>query len=544
MRLISAALALTWLAVVAARAVPAQSDRPPASHANLAFKTADTCLACHNGLKSQSGEDISIGTDWRGSIMANSSRDPYWQASVRREMLDHPAAREEIEDECAVCHMPMARADAKARGRKGRIFDHLPVREQRTASDLLAHDGVSCIICHRISDAKLGTAESFTGRFVLDVSRGGDTTPLFGPFDIDRGRTAVMRSASGFTPTQGAHIRQSELCATCHTLYTTALGPNGEAVGRLPEQVPFLEWRHSAFPAAQQSCQTCHMPVVRGEAPITSVLGTARTGIARHVFRGGNFFMLRMLDTYRSELGVAALPEELEAARRWTVQQLQNQTASVAIERVTLSGDRLEIDVVTRNLAGHKLPSAYPSRRAWLELIVRDGGGREIFHSGAVAASGAITGNDNDRDPSRYEPHHTNIGEPEQVQIYESIMADTTGSVTTGLLRGVRYLKDNRLLPQGFGKTTAPADVAVVGAAAEDGDFVGGSDRVRYSVAAPATGALFTIEVKLHFQPIGFRWARNLERYDAPETKRFVSYFGAMSAAATETLATASITAK
>jgi len=46
------------------------------------FQTSDRCVACHNGLTTKSGEDISIGLDWRPSMMANSSRDPYWQASV------------------------------------------------------------------------------------------------------------------------------------------------------------------------------------------------------------------------------------------------------------------------------------------------------------------------------------------------------------------------------------------------------------------------------------------------------------------------------
>ena len=47
------------------------------------FRTSDRCVACHNGMKTKSGEDYSIGVDWRASIMANSSRDPYWQGSVR-----------------------------------------------------------------------------------------------------------------------------------------------------------------------------------------------------------------------------------------------------------------------------------------------------------------------------------------------------------------------------------------------------------------------------------------------------------------------------
>src|ERR1700760_1292966 len=58
------------------------------------FRTSDRCVACHNGLTTSSGEDVSIGFAWRASIMANSSRDPYWQGSIRRETLDHPESKQ------------------------------------------------------------------------------------------------------------------------------------------------------------------------------------------------------------------------------------------------------------------------------------------------------------------------------------------------------------------------------------------------------------------------------------------------------------------
>ncbi len=45
-------------------------------------------------------------------MMAHSSRDPYWQASVRREVLIRPSARFAIENECSACHMPMSRFTA------------------------------------------------------------------------------------------------------------------------------------------------------------------------------------------------------------------------------------------------------------------------------------------------------------------------------------------------------------------------------------------------------------------------------------------------
>ncbi len=92
----------------------------------VAFQTSDRCIACHNGLTTPSGEDVSIGFHWRASVMANSSRDPYWQASSRRETIDHPESQSFIEDDCSVCHMPITRYEAKLRGEPGEIFSHLP----------------------------------------------------------------------------------------------------------------------------------------------------------------------------------------------------------------------------------------------------------------------------------------------------------------------------------------------------------------------------------------------------------------------------------
>ena len=438
--------------------------------------------------------------------------------------MDHPELQPVIEDTCATCHMPMARTTARADGSLGRVFAYLDGSSgEQTEQSALAADGVSCTVCHQILPDNFGEHSSFDGGYRIG---GPDSEKMvvFGPFDdVDDGRRRIMQSASGFSPTAGVHVQESELCATCHTLFTTARDETGREVGRLPEQVPYLEWRHSSY-RGERSCQDCHMPEA-APAPISSVLGERREGLSRHAFRGGNAFMLRLLATYRDELRVTAPAAELEESAARTAEHLRQDTARIDRLDVRFDDAELVIDVEVRNLAGHKLPTAYPSRRAWLHLVVADQDGAALFESGAMRADGSLEGNDNDADPRAFEPHYTEIAAPDQVQIYESVIVDDMGEVTTALLRGVRYVKDNRLLPAGFEKASAHADVAVHGGAAADADFLAEGDAVRYRLAVGRDVGAVTVSVHLMFQTIGYRWARNLAAYDSVETNRFARYY-------------------
>ena len=461
-------------------------------------------------------------------MMANSSRDPYWQAGVRRESIDHPESKAAIEDECSKCHMPMARFQSKFEGREGEVFSRLSSGSDERM-DQLAMDGVSCSMCHQIQKDKLGTRESLVGGFVVDTTKSLGEREEFGPFKIENGQNRIMRTSSGgYKPAEGEHIRQSELCATCHTLITTALGPGGQKIGELPEQMPYQEWLNSEF-KDKQSCQSCHMPVVEEPVPTTKVLGIRREGVSRHVFVGGNYFMLRVLNKFRTDLDVIALPEEFEAAATRTIDHLKTKTAQVTIDRLDTAAGRLQADISVQNLGGHKFPTAYPSRRAWLHVTVKDRTGRAVFESGSLNPNGSITGNDNDADPNRFEPHYTEISNPDQVQIYEDIMVGANNVPTTGLLTAVRFIKDNRLLPKGFDKRGADPQIAPQGEAANDADFTGGGDKIRYSIALGNAQGPFQVEAELFFQPISFRWANNLKPYNATEPQRFTRYYDAMS---------------
>src|SRR5260370_38239030 len=102
------------------------------------------------------------------------------------------------------------------------------------------------------------------------------------------------------------------------------------------------------------------------------------------------------------------------------------------------------MEVLVENLSGHKLPTAYPSRRVWLHVAVRDRNGQAVFESGALNADGSIKGNRNDSDPLQFEPHYQEITSPEQVQIYEPILKHLEGQVTPEIISPIGYFNDNR----------------------------------------------------------------------------------------------------
>jgi hypothetical protein len=349
-------------------------------------------------------------------------------------------------------------------------------------------------------------------------------------------------STAGYMPTHGDQIRDAVLCGSCHTLYTQALGPGGvKSDTRFPEQMPYQEWQHSDY-ATKKTCQECHMPVVNEAVPITALYGQPRDGMHRHVFVGANFIIEGMLQDHRDDLATEALPEEMNAAIKRTTEFLQTQAARVTIRNVQTSAGKVAVDVLVENLSGHKLPTAYPSRRAWLHVRVRNSGGRVVFESGALNPDGSILGNDNDEDPLKYEPHWREITSPEQVEIYEPILKDAQGKVTTGLLSTVGYAKDNRLLPIGFDKQSADKDIAVVGEAANDPGFTDKGSLVRYVVSTGNASGPFRIEAELWYQPIGFRWAHNLGSYNASESQRLVTYYKAASQRSAVILAKAEAT--
>lgn len=533
---------LLLLPVACGRTSVTATPMPPAPTATLAaepgqpqgsplstFETADfsgpgTCQMCHAGLSDEAGKDVSLTTDWRSTMMANAAKDPVWQAKVSSEVARVPSLQAVIEKKCVSCHMPMAKTQAEVNGQMvaaqgGGFFG--PAHPLHEA----AMEGVSCTLCHQIGDAGLGTMESFTGGYTVDTSSESPNRVAYGPYEQPFGRPMQMHT--GYLPVYGAHTGTAEMCAVCHNLYTPYVDAQGNVLGEFPEQTPYTEWQHSTFGGAMP-CQSCHMPAAKGGVVISLMPGRLgpRQPFFQHWFVGGNALMLQVLADWAGELGVTADPAHFGATRGRVVDQVGGRAARLTVESLSLENGVLTAGLKVAALTGHKFPTSFPSRRAWLHVTVTDAAGVVVWESGARSSDGRILGNAADVDPAAFEPHYDVITQADQVQIYEPIMGDHEGQVTYTLMRAGQYLKDNRVLPAGAEKATLPRDVAVYGQAADDANFLGGSDLVTYRMEVGDAAGPLTMSAKLLYEPLSYQFVADLLTEGTELTERFGRYYG------------------
>jgi len=487
------------------------------------FAGSGNCAVCHTALEDEAGNDVSIDSDWRSSMMANAAKDPYWQAKVFAEVFENPELQEIIEDTCATCHMPMARTQAQVDGTSSLMLDGGFLSEGNTLHDA-AMDGNSCTLCHQIQPDGLGTEDSFAGQYGIDTSTNAPNRIAFGQFDNQM--INQMQALSGFIPEMGEQVTQAVLCATCHTVITPFVDEDGNVQGTFPEQASFLEWRNSDY-SDDTPCQSCHMPVAEGDVAIANMPSNldALSPFHQHFFVGGNSLMLDIIKTNGEEIGVSASSDNFDDTVELTLNQLQDNTADVQISSINWNDNQLEITVDVSNYAGHKYPTGFPSRRSWIHLTVTDKDGNIVFESGKTNADGTISGNNADADVDSFEPHYDVITGQEQVQIYESVMQTYEGDVTYTLLRAASYIKDNRILPDGFNKDTDENRIAVVGGADADTNFIGGSDQVTYIIDAAGDYQQLNVEVELLYQSISFNFAQAVFKVAGELTEIFEEYF-------------------
>jgi len=505
--------------------IETESDAEKAVLDEEMFKSVNNCRPCHERMMDVDGNNVSNISDWSSSMMAHAAVDPYYKAAISAEIARHPEYQAAIEDKCATCHMPMAHFFVHATGGTSTIFGEKGYENPENDLHKAATEGISCTVCHQIQSDNFGEESSFSGGMLFDLKSPVGERTLYGPYPAEEPYINLMQAGSGYIIKESDHLSQSEMCATCHDLYTNYVTADGTlSEETFPEQTPYLEWLNSDY-AESQSCQDCHMAKSESEVRISNLGSPPRDPFYRHAFTGGNAYMLKILKNFSDEIDVQSNEAGFEEAIQRTQDFLGQQTATISIDSAEFNDSQLDVDISLLSLTGHKFPTGYPSRRAWIHLSVMDADGNTLFESGAYEENGAIIGNINDEDPSLYEPHYSEITAADQVQIYESIMQDVEGNITTALLLASAYAKDNCLLPSGFDKENVPDDIAVYGEATKDGNFIGAEDSIHYGIKIDATSAPLTIKVELLYQSIGYRWAQNLAQEESSQINDFLRYY-------------------
>ncbi|UPT78553.1 hypothetical protein MN086_05235 [Sulfurovum sp. XGS-02] len=476
------------------------------------FSGSQNCAQCHDGITDGDGKDVSIAKAWQGTMMANAATDPFWKAKVATEVKEHPEFKGIIEGKCSRCHTPMANVEATYNGDTVLLSGDGFLNHDNVYYDA-AMQGVSCTLCHQIENTpQLGTPEGFTGGFVIDTNNTGTDRNIYGPYTNPR--TQPMINNVQFTPEYSSHINESKLCASCHSLETPVIATDGTITNEtFPEQAAYTEWEYSDFNGTQ-SCQDCHMPKAAGSVVISTRPdnGTlpARSPFFQHKFLGANTYMLEILKNNRVKLGVLADEARFNESITDTREFLKA-AADVNIRQLSFENGLLNFDVNITNHSGHKFPTGFPSRRAWLHVIVKNSADQIVFESGAINSNGQISGVVYDTASNTYEPHYDKITDPSQVQVYETILEDTDDKMTYILLHALHYLKDNRILPKGLDKNDVnlPETINPHGNAENDSNFIGGSDTVTYEIAnLPADD--YTITATLHYQTLSYGFAQDL----------------------------------
>lgn len=455
------------------------------------FVTAGRCAGCHGhdslglAMVTGEGEDVNVVNDWRSSMMANSARDPFFLAKVEHEGLVNPQHKEQIEHNCMKCHAPLAVFEQKMLGNP-------PFTLANYDTSLLAQDGVSCLSCHMQNPDSAG--RFFSGDLHFDSAR------VWGPYTQEQINPNIMQYFVGYTPDQGSHILDGRVCAGCHTAINRTMDLSGNYTGGyFYEQTMWQEYENSIYFGTEQNCRSCHMPRIQDSIVLASeyIFLTGQSPFGKHHLAGGGTFMLKLMKDHIGPLGIPATPTQFDST---IARSRANLAISVDLhtEVAERTDDTVFVNVKLTNLIGHKFPSGFPNRRAFVQVIALTATGDTLFQSGRWDSTYEVYGHD-----AGYEPHHDVITRGDQVQIYEFVMGDVNGDVTRTLQRAAIRLKDNRLAPKGYSTSHPSYDTtAIAGLALNDPDFNhdangvegNGGDIVHYHI--PTNGYMGPVQVK------------------------------------------------
>ena len=470
------------------------------------LETPDKCDNCHGGYNT----DVEPAFNWRGSMMAQAARDPFFFAAMA--VANQDAA--DSGDLCIRCHSPAGWLEGRS------------IPTDGSALNLNDRQGVQCDFCHKLVKPAPLSVNPYPADWDYSTrtwAQDQNYLATLSPIPSWNANGAYVADASNakrgpFVDTAARHQmyyspyhQDAALCGACHDVGNPAFSRQADGTympnnfGRradfdngdfdpakmFPVERTYSEWKRSAFAAGGvdmggrfggnkrvvSTCQDCHMPDVTGVGANKS--GTPiRTDLARHDFAGGNTFIpLTLAALWPGEVNQAALATGVLRART-LLQNAASVTASSAAAGV--------LRVRVTNETGHKLPSGYPEgRRIWINVKTFTGLGVVASESGAYDFATATLMADAGLKTYEIKPGLS--------ATLASALGLSAGPSFHFVLNNTIY-KDSRIPPRGFtNQAFAAIQSPPVGYSYADGQYWDDTD---YVLPQGATYA----EVRLYYQ--------------------------------------------
>jgi Flp pilus assembly protein TadD len=330
------------------------------------FLPAARCAKCHQDSHEQ----------WSESLHRNAGREPFYKESS--DILQRTRGVE-FTRHCESCHAPVALlSGALTKGS----------RESRAMDD----EGVTCTVCHSITQVRLDGTGSYTIRRPALLER-EDGTPVYGDVpdeaimaDVPSHKRAMMRPL----------LKTPEFCASCHKSVSPPALNNYKFIRGFSV---YDEWQQSGASREavspfyrkerQVDCRSCHMPAVDAAADRAAKDGV----IASHRWLGANtatplfYGQKKQVEETIAFLKDKVLNVDIFAVRREATGELTAALEQGAENRLDFrAGEELCAEVVIANRkAGHSFPPELRDMyEPWVEFEAVDASGKTVFHSGFV----------------------------------------------------------------------------------------------------------------------------------------------------------------
>ena len=376
------------------------------------FFPAARCASCHRDTH----------TGWSQSLHRNAAREPFYRESVDILLRTRGI---EFTRHCESCHTPVALFS-------GALTKTNP--QQQAPFTAMDDEGVTCSVCHSITEARPDGTGSYTIRRPALLAH-EDGSPIYGDFtdeqilaDVPGHKRAVMRPL----------LRRPEFCSVCHKV---ASPPELNGYKNLRGFSAYDEWQQSGASLetlnpfyrreSRADCRACHMPKIESANDRAAKNGM----IVSHRWPGAN----TAAPLFYGQQEQVKLTEGFLKSNVLNIDifAINNEAAALQLapldsaQAMTLSPDQeitVEVVASNRNAAHSFPPEVRDLYEAWVEFEAIDATGKTFFHSGFIKPGGMLDGS-----------AHT----------YKTIILDATGRPITRHQIWLTNIKayDNTILP-------------------------------------------------------------------------------------------------